>query len=461
MVRRVIAFGAVSFFALAIAAAPTFAQNNGNNGNNNNGGFNQAIGGISISTEGLIVEASRAEVAKTRDALAGDLAKRKVAAELSSATELRMVSLRAIEAALADADEGTVDDLPPEIRYLAGIQRIQYVFVYPEQGDIVLAGPGEGWRVDASANVVGVTTGRPVVRLEDLLVAFRHVEDAGRGQGISVSIDPNQERLVKLQGFLSSVRAFDSSVLKRAEEIAGPQEISLTGVPTDTRFARVLAAADYRMKRIAMHLEKSPVAKIPSFLTLLKQSRTNPTSMMPRWWMATDYEPIQKSSDGLAFEIRGQGVKCMTENGFLEAGGIRHEGKDPVAQKWADAFTANYEDLCTAEPIFCELRNLMDLSVVAALVKKEALLAEAGCEIPAIEGRVGKMQLTSLPAPKTVPTQASVMKIGRSYAVTASGGVQVASWQAVEKTAVNAEVGKVRGVAANKSEKPSLWWNGQ
>lgn len=455
MVKRVIACGLVCLAALAVATTPVFAQNN--NGNN----FNQAIGGISISTEGVIVEASKSDVAKTRDALAKDLAARKVAEGLGETTELRMISLRGIEAALAAADKGTIDDLPPEVRYLAGIQRIQYVFVYPEQNDIVLAGPGEGWRIDANANVVGETTGRPVVRLEDLLVAFRHVEDAGTGRGISVSIDPNQERLGKLQAFLGSVRSFDSRVLKEAERIAGPQEISLTGVPTDSRFARVLAAADYRMKRIAMNLEKSPVAKLPSFLTMLKSSRGGLTSLMPRWWIATDYQPIQKSDDGKAFEIRGQGVKCLTENSFYKDGELSRGGKDPVAQKWADAFTANFDALCTAEPIFCELRNLMDLSVVAALVHKEGLLGKAGCEIPAIEGRVGKVQLTSLEAPKSVPTQASAMKIGRSYVVTASGGVQVESWQALEKMVVNADVNKVRTVALANTTESSLWWNGQ
>ena len=33
--------------------------------------------------------------------------------------------------------------LPDEVKYLAGLQRIRYVFVYPEQQDIVLAGFGE------------------------------------------------------------------------------------------------------------------------------------------------------------------------------------------------------------------------------------------------------------------------------------------------------------------------------
>jgi len=31
---------------------------------------------------------------------------------------------------------------------LAGLQRIEYVFLAPDSKDIVLAGPAEGWRVN-------------------------------------------------------------------------------------------------------------------------------------------------------------------------------------------------------------------------------------------------------------------------------------------------------------------------
>ena len=32
-----------------------------------------------------------------------------------------------------------------EMQVLAGLQRIEYVFVYPESGDLVLAGPAGDW----------------------------------------------------------------------------------------------------------------------------------------------------------------------------------------------------------------------------------------------------------------------------------------------------------------------------
>ena len=103
-----------------------------------------------------------------------------------------MVSLRGLEAALDEVLKAGTGAVPDEVRFLAGIQRIEYVFVYPEDNDVVLAGPGEGWKVDEKANVVGVTTGRPVLRLDDLLVALRTVEQSRLG-GITCSIDPTAE----------------------------------------------------------------------------------------------------------------------------------------------------------------------------------------------------------------------------------------------------------------------------
>ena len=50
--------------------------------------------------------------------------------------------------------EFATEPLSDDMKYLAGLQHIQYVFVYPELGDIVLAGPGEGWKINQAA--VGV-----------------------------------------------------------------------------------------------------------------------------------------------------------------------------------------------------------------------------------------------------------------------------------------------------------------
>ena len=70
------------------------------------------------------------------------------------------------------------------------------MFLYPDSGDIVIAGPAEGWFRDISGPVVGLTSGKPVLELQDLIVALR-AYPPGQHQDplIGCSIDPTPEGL--------------------------------------------------------------------------------------------------------------------------------------------------------------------------------------------------------------------------------------------------------------------------
>ena len=415
-----------------------------------------AVGGVSIDADGVVAAPNAESRRLVREQYLKEF--KPIAPELNQPVEIRKISLKAIEEAVAKAEKHTTYYLPDEIRFLAGIQRIQYIFVYPEENDIVLAGPGEGWKVDENANYVGVTTGRPVLRLEDLMVAFRTVHEARQG-GITVSIDPTEEGRQRLNQLKRQVSKFTGDTAAAFEKALGAQKITITGVPDTTRFARMLFCSDYHMKRIAMKLDASPVKGLPSYVDMLKSSGAKPANMMPRWWLACNYEPLAKSEDGLAWEIRGPGVKVMTEDELIgDDGSAKGTGKaNPTAQKWADLMTEKYDELSVKEPVFGELRNLMDLCVVAALITKEDMLAKAKLEIPAIAAKDSKMELTHWHAPKSVPTQVSATRGGGEVIITASGGVEITSWQVADKSVENAAVSEVRTKSAAKAG--SLWWN--
>jgi NADH-quinone oxidoreductase subunit D len=93
------------------------------------------------------------------------------------------------------------------------------------------------------------------------------------------------------------------------EQALGPQKISVTGVPETSHFARALVAADFRMKRLGMGFERAPVDGLPSFLDMFSGRTAGLQNMMPRWWLAPNYEPIRRDAEGLAWELRGSGVK--------------------------------------------------------------------------------------------------------------------------------------------------------
>jgi hypothetical protein len=296
--------------------------------------------------------------------------------------------------------------------------------------------------------------------LDDLLVALRTAAGTERNV-ISCSIDPTPEGLNRLQAFLrengGAMGANPQGTISGIEQSLGPQIISVTGVPATSHFAQVLVAADYRMKRLAMNFEPSPVRGLVSYLQL----SNGKGSMMPRWWLEPDFDPLLKDADGLAFEVRNPRVKAVTEDDYLAANGQRqHSGQaSPIAQRWADSMSKHYAELSTRLPIFAELQNVMLLSVVAALIANENLADKAGCHLPTLFNAAA-VQTAQLAAPRQVPSQASFVKKGSNWIISASGGVLVNAWAIASRHESDAQRqleplrSRAQGAAADR-----WWWN--
>ena len=194
-------------------------------------------------------------------------------ADLLSASPLRKVSLKQLQRTIEEAlSQG--QQLPDAVQKLAGLQRIQYVFAYPEQQDIVLAGPAEGWVENAGGRFVGISSGRPVVLLEDLLTALRVFQGdrpANTWVGCSIgSTTEGRRRLAELQKELprrvasGEEQRLARQIVPAIEEALGNAGITVFGVPPRTHMAHVLLEADYRMKLIAIGREPPPIS-MPTF----------------------------------------------------------------------------------------------------------------------------------------------------------------------------------------------------
>lgn len=422
------------------------------------GGFGggRSVGGVVVDTNGVIRSATVDERNETLSVLRQTI--REAQGDLAEATELRMISLTKLQAAIVESEQSG-QPLPNEIRYLAGLQRIEYVFVYPESKDIVIAGPAEPWTLRDDASVVGVNSGRPVVTLDDLVVAFRSVEPS-RAEGISCSIEPTAEGRQRLQNLLKRVSlrpGQDPRALEPAmREAFGPQLIKLTGVPTDSHYARTLVAADYQMKRIAMALEKAPIDGLPSYLAIAKGQRHS-AQANPRWWMACNYDAMSRTEDKLAWKLSGQGVKTLTDNDLIAKNGeaIPANQIDPLAQKWADTMTEQFEELSQAQAVFGELRNCIDLSVVATLIVQERLAERAGCDLSQL---LGAVDVEKYRVPQSVEPQCSFVRGRSGWVVTASGGVDVNAFEVVSKQVTAPELATVRDKKADAADR--WWWNG-
>src|SRR4051812_5735650 len=186
------------------------AANNNNNNNANNNNNNTANAGVvNISPAGVIISAEGVLRVKQFMDRTGDLTRTRMAeskarlgAELAKVSPLRKISLPRLEAAIAErlaAGKEPTD----EMKALAGLTRLQYVFYYPETKDIVIAGPAEGFFADFTGRLLGLASGRTVVELQDLAAALRSFPPAGKqAHVIGVSIDPSQEGLARLNQFI-------------------------------------------------------------------------------------------------------------------------------------------------------------------------------------------------------------------------------------------------------------------
>jgi hypothetical protein len=211
------------------------------------------------------------------------------------------------------------------------------------------------------------------------------------------------------------------------------------------------------MKRLSMGIEESPISHFPSFMELAAAKNVRNMKAAPRFWMECSYEPVAQDATGTVWQIRGSGVKTLTQESHFDKDGKKSttQRQNRFAVQWANMMTDRFEELAAAEPTFRELRNVMDLSVIAAIIDQEQLTEKVGLEIPAILGLTDVVATPSWTVPKAVPTECSFVRISRSWLVSASGGIQLDPW----RIASNKEtVGELAQLTARTTPTADRWW---
>lgn len=440
------------FVLLGVLSGPLFAQNNP-----------PGQGGILIDPQGVISAApglKRSEQLSEEKLLAA--AGKSLPADLNRESSLRLVSLPSLEAEcrrLIDAGE----ELSPEVLHLAGLQRIDYVFVYPETNDLVIGGPADGFAPNKLNVPVGVHSGRPVLRLEDVLAAFQ-----SRAPSIGCSIDPVPNRMAAVNRYLQSSGAAPSVSAARARyqemvDILGNQTVSVFGVQPDSRFARVLVEADFRMKMLSVGKERSRVRGFKSYLAL-KEAGTN---TLRRWWFAPLYEPVDRNEDKSAWKLNGQRVQVLAQDELLAADGTRRNADFTKVSttRFARQFTEKYTELAERSSIFAELQNLFDIAIVTALIREEGLAARIGWTME-LFAEPGAIEVREYNVPRMAPSIANSRKAGRLLVVgVVGGGVQihpVQVWRGmrmnVSKQVADLRQHAIRPRVEAQPDEPPLWW---
>lgn len=434
--------------AVATVSSPAYANNNAgggnnnNNNNNNNAGNNNnnnnnnnvAAAGVQIDAEGIlrVMQTNpRVTIAQLR------AAKQALPQRLARPSKLRKISLNRLEQAVADqVAQGRSPTL--EMVALAGLNRLEYVFFYPESGDIVLAGPAEGFGHDSVGRLVGVETGKPCILLDDLIVALRAFSPSGEKTGmISVSIDPTQEGLARMQKTLqklgSSFRGARDVpfIVNSLRQSLGLNEVTIQGIPAGTHFAHVLTEADYRMKLIGIGLEAPPVP-MASYVSRLTSAMTSSNALV-RWYFVPDYEAIATSEDGQAMQLVGQGVKLVGADELVSSDGSRKKSRrpaNPASRGYTTEFTKKFRMISEQSPVYSQLRNLVDLSIAAAFIQDRELYSKAGWDLGVFADE-DQLPVQVFPAPRQVETAINAVIKGSRLITPIGGGVAIQAKKAL------------------------------
>lgn len=349
--------------------------------------------------------------------------------DIGRVSRCRKVSLRRLQEQLTH--RRARDEAPSwDVHFLAGLQRIDLVFLDEQSGDCILAGPAGPWTINDEGRCVGIDSRRPVVRLDDLVVVLRNAF-CGEGQFLC-AITPLPENLERTQQYLTEwdgrpVRPQERDAwLGGLRQALGRQQIEFAGIEADTRVARVLIEADHHMKLVGLGLVPS-AGQLVSYLDTLSEKRNGPPPDLGvlRWWFALQERCLQRSGTGDIYVLQNQVVRVLSENELLAARGQRvHTGRaEPLNAQFARDFTKSFPALSQQYPVYAELDNVFRLAIVAALLRREEFPLRTGWMMEDLLDDA-TYRLPRARVPKSVVSVVNYRVVDQRYFLAAvSGGV--------------------------------------
>jgi hypothetical protein len=282
------------------------------------GEMTQFEAGVRVDPKGVLSRVEKRDAEGRLETLGIAARKADLNQDIARASEMRIVSLTRLEREVADR-LARGEKVLESMKQLAGLSEVRHVFVDAAEKEILIAGPAAGWDFAANGNPVGRESGRPTLRLDDLVVVMRTFEPEGK-QLFGCSIDPRQDNLKAVKEFADASQKQGALAAnqtrgwaKQIGELMGRQDVSVHGVPADSRVARVMVEADYRMKLIGV--DKLDAGKdIPSYFDLLNKQPSLAKGGLEamRWWLTLNTEEVLHSGDRNSFEIRGTSVRCQS-----------------------------------------------------------------------------------------------------------------------------------------------------
>ena len=409
---------------LLLTSVESFAQDGAGDGAGG-GGAGGAPGGIIIDADGLIRAPAGQKINPSLQKRKLQIfAKQHLAPDLNSESELRKISLNRIDQQLKQALEANTEPAF-ELLHLGGLTSIEYVLFDEDNNDVIIAGPAEGFAAPADGRVIGISTGRPTLKLDDLLVTLRIAAD---NQQLGCSFDPEPSRLAKANAWSKANSTPSPLAVARQRffqmaDILGTWNVRIFGIPDNSHAALITVEADYELKRLALGTIKPKIRRFKSHLGFARPGENT----MKRWWLAPRYNVIEKSADDTIYRLSGPRLQLMTQEELVDAQGNRSDAPftEVSAEKYTQQFNKHIDALCEQVPSFAATQNLFDLAVVSALIRR----AQARGQIdwrPDVLLNHAQLPHQQYSTPTQVPSLVNVKSSGRNLLVGfVAGGVVI------------------------------------
>ncbi len=378
------------------------------------------VGGIRIDAHGLLQQARILDSVPTTPQ---PVAKRHAT---------RTISLKRLERTVAehiDADR----QLPPDVRFLAGLQRVDDVVLLPDQADVLLIGPAAGWIRLPTGEIVDPISHRPVLELDDLALALRFAANPSSTESfIGCSIDPTTNGIKNYTRYLKSLSGTINpnrvpKLVSSMQAAMGHQDVRIFGIPANSRFACKLVAADYRLKRVAMGFDRPPVRGLLNYMDLLARSGKQAVKRQHRFWFVATHDGISRSPDGQNWHLSGSGLEVRTAAAGTPQDPSESDSKTkaaPAARSMATNLTRCFPQLVQHIPVFGELENLVRLTVAAEIAVNAPLADSKTRWSSKVLADPDRYRTQPTFAPRRVPSLAAVRKArGRNWIFSVSGGI--------------------------------------
>lgn len=454
-------FTCVVSITLILALAPCVArgQNNGGGAGGGGGGNGTGgVGGIRIDASGLVEKfATAAPNARELQRRLENSAAKSLPADLNRASALRKVSLRDLDLEI-DRLLRAGQPLPDAVLNLAGLTRIDFIFIADEGRDAIIAGPAEGFAALPNGRVVGTSSHRPVLCLDDLLVSLRTSESR---ETFGCSFDPEPGRLAETQQLLrQNTTATSAADAQRGFQqiggVLGHWNVTVFGVPEASHMAAALVEADYALKRLTTGDDNPQVRGFKSYLSMM---RPNADSLR-RWWFSPRYDAIETNVQQTAWHLTGPRLQVSAQDEIVDANGNRQDAPSTHVslEKYAQQFTEKIPELAAKVPAIAQLQNMVDLLVTAAVI--ERIRANRGLDWKPVafcdEQRLAGQEFS---IPKETPSIVKVRMAGsRTVMGLIAGGVSVTPRRILAATKPASDAVALE-LPVRSDQNPSWWWD--